>query len=68
LGCVQRLLCGGDGPGGGGALGALAEPMVQTARELEEIAEGLEVEPELEAVEDCTEALRENWQRQLGRG
>jgi hypothetical protein len=49
-------------------LGALAEPMVQTARELEEIAEGLEVEPELEAVEDCTEALRENWQRQLARG
>lgn len=49
-------------------LGALAEPMVQTARELEEIAEGLEVEPDLEAVEDCTEALRENWQRQLARG
>jgi hypothetical protein len=49
-------------------LGALAEPMVQTARELEEIAEGLEVEPDLEEVEDCTEALRENWQRQLARG
>jgi hypothetical protein len=49
-------------------LGALAEPMVQTARELEEIAEGLEVEPDPEEVEDCTEALRENWQRQLARG
>lgn len=49
-------------------LGALAEPMLEAARELEEIAEHLKVEPDPEVVADCAATLRENWQRQLGRG
>jgi hypothetical protein len=49
-------------------LGALAEPMVERVWELEEIAERLKVEPDLEMVAECAAALRENWQRQLAKG
>jgi hypothetical protein len=49
-------------------LGALAEPMADGVRELEEIAERLEVEPDAETVEDCAATLRESWQRRISRG
>jgi hypothetical protein len=49
-------------------LGALAEPMADGVRELEEIAERLEVEPDPETLEDCAATLRESWQRRIRRG
>ena len=49
-------------------LGALAEPMADGVRELEEIAERLEVEPDAETLEDCAATLRESWQRRISRG
>jgi hypothetical protein len=41
------------------------DPVVERARELEKIAERLQVEPDSEIVADCAATLRENWQRQL---
>jgi hypothetical protein len=49
-------------------LGVVAPPFVEAAQDLEEIAEHLEVEPDLGIVEDCAATLRENWERQLARG
>jgi hypothetical protein len=49
-------------------LEALADPMLETAHELEEIAEQLQVELDPEIVEECAATLRENWQRQLAKG
>jgi hypothetical protein len=46
-------------------LEALAQPLVERARELKKIAERLQVEPDSEIVADCAATLRENWQRQL---
>jgi hypothetical protein len=42
--------------------------MANGVRELEEIAERLEVEPDPETVEDCAATLRESWQRRINRG
>jgi hypothetical protein len=41
------------------------DPVVERARELEQIAERLQVEPDPEIVVDCAATLRENRQRQL---
>jgi hypothetical protein len=49
-------------------LEALSDPMVETVRELEEIAERLQVEPDLALVEECATTLREAWRRQLEKG
>ncbi len=43
-------------------------PFGERAEALIELAERLKVEPDPELVEDLAGALRENWQRQLGRG
>jgi hypothetical protein len=49
-------------------LGALAEPMADGVRELEEIAERLEVEADPETLEHCAATLRESWQRRIRKG
>jgi hypothetical protein len=49
-------------------LEALADPLVETARELEEIAERLEVQPDLEIAKECAATFRGSWQRQLANG
>jgi hypothetical protein len=60
--CVEEM-----GLEAGVLLGALAEPMADGVRELEEIAERLEVEPDPETLEDCAATLRESWQRRIRR-
>ena len=49
-------------------LEAFAESMLERARELEEIAESLGVEPDPEEMAQCSAAMRENWHHQLAKG
>ena len=49
-------------------LEVFAESMLERARKLKEIAESLGVEPDPEAMAQCSAAMRENWHHQLAKG